>query len=73
MFDWFKKQPSPKEVEKRIDALNLDVLSCFYIMADDGKDKLVNRHLQKRADHLEQHYERMAKRANKASTRHGRA
>ena len=56
------------EVEKRIDALNLDVLSCFYIMADDGKDKLVNRHLQKRADHLEQHAAKMRQRANTAFT-----
>jgi hypothetical protein len=74
MFGWlFGKRPSPKEVDDQLNRTGVLLDACFYIAADDGKDTVVNRHLQKRADHLEEHYKRMAKRVNKASTRHGRA
>ena len=74
MFEWlFGKRMSPKEFETRVDAMQLEVDACFYIMADDGKDKVVNRHLQKRADHLEKHAAKMRARANTARTRQGRA
>lgn len=74
MFEWlFGKRMSPKEFETSVDAMQLEVDACFYIMADDGKDKVVNRHLQKRADHLEKHAAKMRARSNKASTRQGRA
>jgi len=68
MFGWlFGKRSSPKEVDDQLNRMGVLLDACFYIAADDGKDTVVNRHLQKRADHLEQHYDKMAKRANKAS------
>lgn len=61
---YFRKQPDPKEIKTRIDAMNLQFDSFLYIMADDGKDTVVNRHLQRRADHLEKHAAKMRERAN---------
>ncbi len=66
MFGWlFKKQPSPKQLDDQLNRVGVLLDACYYIVADDGKDTVVNRHLQKRADHLEQHYEKMKKRANR--------
>jgi hypothetical protein len=69
MFGWFKNKMSPKEFETRVNANGLDLDACFYILADNGKDTVVNRHLQRRADHLEQHASKMRERATTACTR----
>ena len=41
----------------------VDALSCE--LADDGEDKVVNRHLRKRADQLDRTAGRLNKRANR--------
>ena len=51
-----------REAEKRLNAASLDLDSCFYIAADNGKDSVVNRHLQRRAEHLEKHAAKMRER-----------
>jgi hypothetical protein len=60
-----KREASPEEVDSALNRIDVLLDACVYIEADDGKDTVVNRHLQKRADHLEQHYEKMAKRAKR--------
>lgn len=55
------------DVELLIDSTAIRLDSCFYIAAHNGKDTVVNRRLQKRADELEKIADKL-----KAHTRNGR-
>ena len=65
MFGSFKKQSRPKQAETLLDSLNATVLECLCIMADDGKDKLVNHHLQERADKFSRKVHQLKRRAER--------
>jgi hypothetical protein len=61
----FKKVPSPQELDTRFDSLNASLNACFYMLADNGKDTVVNRHLSRRADEHERKAKRLKTRADR--------
>ena len=65
MFGLFKKPPKPKQVESLLDSVNSTILECLCIMADDGKDKLVNRHLQECANNFSRKAHQLKRRADR--------
>lgn len=67
MFKRFFQKQKDKEIslEVRLDSMIVRLDSLPYIMADDGKDKVVNRHLFKRSEELGRKADRLKRIADR--------
>lgn len=64
-----KRRDRERSVDVRLDSISTRIDSFFYIVADDGKGTVVNRHLFKRSEDLERKADRLKRIADRLEGR----